>query len=242
MQSMLNSTAKVHVFAKECFFLQKTITPAPKNSLILVPRLSDILSWISNNTEMKKLFFILLTALAFASCSRNAQHIDYVLFWKGDGIGVSVALATPADTVVFSYASENGGMTDQMTWFQDLNIEKGKVLIDTSSLELTVTLSLNTEKPDSRMSFDARCPPITARPAVACGTSSAPTSTMRCCSRGRKICLPCLPMTTRHPFRSLGSRCPIIPFSASIMPERERSVLKGMCVTLHGRSSQATLC
>ncbi len=153
MQSMLNSTAKVHVFAKEYFFLQKTITPGPQNSLILVPRLSDILSWISNNIEMKKLFFILLTALAFASCSRNVQHIDYVLSWKGDGIGVSVALATPADTLVFSYASENGGMTDQMTWFQDLNIEKGKVLIDTSSLELTVI----PEHGEARFSYVVRC-------------------------------------------------------------------------------------
>jgi tubulin beta len=102
---------------------------------------------------MKKLFFILLTALAFASCLRNAQHIDYVLSWKGDGIGVSVDLATPADTVLFSYASENGGMTDQMTWFQDLNIEKGKVLIDTSSLELTVI----PEHGKARFSYVVRC-------------------------------------------------------------------------------------
>jgi hypothetical protein len=34
---LLNSTAKVQVFAKECFFLQKTITPGPQNSLFLPP-------------------------------------------------------------------------------------------------------------------------------------------------------------------------------------------------------------
>ena len=87
---------------------------------------------------MKKTFFVLLTALALVSCKEKTQSVDYVLSWKGDGIGVSVDLATPADTVLFSYASENGGMTDQMTWFQDLNIDKGKMLIVEDAAEMVI--------------------------------------------------------------------------------------------------------
>ena len=102
---------------------------------------------------MKKTIFVLLTALVLVSCNEKTQSVDYVLSWKGDGIGVSVILNSFVDTLLFSYASENGGMTDQMTWFQDLNIDKGKVLIDTSSLEITVI----PERGKARFSYVVRC-------------------------------------------------------------------------------------
>lgn len=53
----------------------------------------------------------------------------------------------------FSYASENGGMTDQMTWFQDLTVGQGEVQADTDSLELTVWL-VNGQ---ARFSYVVRC-------------------------------------------------------------------------------------
>ena len=108
----------------------------------------NLLNYMRNNV-----FFVLLVALALVSCKEKTQSVDYVLSWKGDGIGVSVDLSTPADTVLFSYASENGGMTDQMTWFQDLNIDKGKMLIDTLLRELTVI----PEHGEARFSYVVRC-------------------------------------------------------------------------------------
>lgn len=86
---------------------------------------------------MKKLSLILLACFLVA-CSSKRQHVDYVLSWKGDGIGVSVNLVSPKDTVLFTYASENGGITDQLSWLQDFNVSVGQVLIDSASRQLTI--------------------------------------------------------------------------------------------------------
>ena len=55
-------------------------------------------------------FFVLL------SCSTRVPHVDYTLSWKGDGLGVSIALESTKDTLLFTYGSEAGGQTDQMSW------------------------------------------------------------------------------------------------------------------------------
>ncbi len=113
---------------------------------------NNILS-LKTEIKMRKTFFILLTTLTFVSYAQETGHIDYVLSWKGDGIGVSVVLTSSADTMRFSYASENGGMTDQMTWFQDLTVSQGEVQTHTDSLELTVRL-VNGQ---ARFSYVVRC-------------------------------------------------------------------------------------
>lgn len=102
---------------------------------------------------MKNNYLILLMTLMLVSCAKKTEYIDYVLAWKGDGIGVSVTLNTPADTLHFTYASENGGMTDQMTWFQDLNVAKGEVLVDTATLGLAVAPDCG----QARFSYVVRC-------------------------------------------------------------------------------------
>ena len=99
------------------------------------------------------MFFVAMATLLFAACTPTTQHIDYVLSWEGDGIGVSVSLTSPDDTVPFTYASENGGMTDQMSWFQDLVVEKGQVLVDSASLSLAVM----PEHGQARFSYVVRC-------------------------------------------------------------------------------------
>ena len=82
---------------------------------------------------MKNLI-LLLGVLAVLSChSEKDARIDYELSWKGDGIGVAVTLTSPKDTVRFTYASEAGGMKDQMSWIQDFTVGRGEVLTDTAA-------------------------------------------------------------------------------------------------------------
>ena len=86
-------------------------------------------------------------------CTSKKSHVDYVLSWKGDGIGVSVDLTSPKDTILFTYASEAGGMTDQMSWFQELSISRGEVLVDTATRQLTIM----PDGGEARFSYVVRC-------------------------------------------------------------------------------------
>ena len=89
-------------------------------------------------TVIDRKLLSLLSIILLLSCSSNEPHVDYVLSWKGDGIGVSVEVTSPKDTILFTYASEAGGMTDQMSWFQDFDISHGEVLLDTATRQLTI--------------------------------------------------------------------------------------------------------
>lgn len=102
---------------------------------------------------MKKKLTIILINLMFVSYAQTSQHVDYALSWTGDGIGVSVTVHSAADTVIFTYASENGGMTDQMTWLQDLTVKRGDVIVDTASLELAVV----PKHGQARFAYVVRC-------------------------------------------------------------------------------------
>ncbi|MBQ9666311.1 MAG: hypothetical protein IJ635_01480 [Bacteroidaceae bacterium] len=102
---------------------------------------------------MKKNFLFLLTASLIASCSPQSQRADYALSWEGDGIGVAVTLTSPNDTVLFTYASDAGGQTDQMSWLQDLTVSQGEVLVDSATRELTIL----TDGGQARFSYVIRC-------------------------------------------------------------------------------------
>lgn len=81
------------------------------------------------------------------------SRVDYVLSWKGDGIGVSLTVDTPKDTMRLSYGSDAGGQTDQMTWLQDLQVAHGKLMVDSMERALTVI-------PDggkAKLSYVVRC-------------------------------------------------------------------------------------
>ena len=56
-------------------------------------------------TVIDKKLLSLLSIILLLSCSSNEPHVDYVLSWKGDGIGVSVEVTSPKDTILFTYAS-----------------------------------------------------------------------------------------------------------------------------------------
>jgi len=100
-------------------------------------------------------FLIPITALFLVcvSCARQDRHADYVLEWKGDGLKVMLKVNTPLDTVRFTYASENGGQKDQMSWFQDFAVDRGSVSIDSASRTLTIVPQRN----QAEFSYVVRC-------------------------------------------------------------------------------------
>lgn len=102
---------------------------------------------------MPKKMILFMAVVTLISCSSKKSRVDYVLSWKGDGIGVSVDLTSPKDTLLFTYASEAGGMTDQMSWFQDLVINRGEVLVDTATRQLTIL----PDGGEARFSYVVRC-------------------------------------------------------------------------------------
>ncbi len=95
----------------------------------------------------------LLSALLLISCSSVQEKTDYVLDWKGDGIGVEVTVRSQMDTLYFIYATENGGQKDQMTWFQDFSATDGRVSVDTSTRIITII----PEKGTASFSYVVRC-------------------------------------------------------------------------------------
>ncbi|MGM9685289.1 MAG: hypothetical protein ACI3YI_03560 [Bacteroidaceae bacterium] len=98
----------------------------------------------------KTLTFLVLLALLL-SCEK--PHVDYVLSWKGDAIGVSVDVISDQDTILFSYSSDNGGQTDQMSWIHDFIITEGKVLTDSA----TRTFSVLPDNGKVCFSYDVQC-------------------------------------------------------------------------------------
>lgn len=74
----------------------------------------------------------LFVVLILLSCSTPVPHVDYTLSWKGDGLGVSIVLESTKDTLLFTYGSEAGGQTDQMSWIQNFTVIQGDVLIDST--------------------------------------------------------------------------------------------------------------
>jgi len=58
---------------------------------------------------------VMLVAGQSNTDGRVDSSVDYVLSWKGDGIGVSLTVDTPRDTMRLSYGSDAGSQTDQMT-------------------------------------------------------------------------------------------------------------------------------
>lgn len=93
---------------------------------------------LQNGRRMRFLIPITALFLICASCARQDRHADYVLEWKGDGLKVTLKVNTPLDTVRFTYASDNGGQKDQMSWFQDFAVDRGSVSIDSASRTLTI--------------------------------------------------------------------------------------------------------
>lgn len=102
---------------------------------------------------MHRILCIILPFLLILGCSHPQDRADYVLSWKGDGIGVDVTVRSSADTVLFTYASEAGGMTDQMSWFQDFAVEKGTVTVDSLTRDITIL----PDKGAARFSYVVRC-------------------------------------------------------------------------------------
>ena len=102
---------------------------------------------------MHRILCIILPFLLILGCSHPQDRADYVLSWKGDGIGVDVTVRSSADTVLFTYASEAGGMTDQMSWFQDFAVEKGMVTVDSLTRDITIL----PDKGAARFSYVVRC-------------------------------------------------------------------------------------
>ena len=100
-------------------------------------------------------FLIPITALFLVcvSCARQDRHADYVLEWKGDGLKVTLKVNTPLDTVRFTYASDNGGQKDQMSWFQEFAVDRGSVSIDSASRTLTIVPRRN----QAEFSYVVRC-------------------------------------------------------------------------------------
>lgn len=72
------------------------------------------------------------------SCSSHDPQVDYTLSWRGDGLGVSISLESRKDTFMFTYGSDAGGQTDQMSWIQHFNVTRGDVLIDSASRSFAV--------------------------------------------------------------------------------------------------------
>ena len=68
-------------------------------------------------------------------------------------VGVAVAVQSAADTVLFTYASDAGGMTDQMSWFQDFAVDKGSVTVDSLSRDITIV----PDKGTAKFSYVVRC-------------------------------------------------------------------------------------
>jgi len=81
---------------------------------------------------------VMLVAGQSNTDGRVDSSVDYVLSWKDDGIGVSLTVDTPRDTMRLSYGSDAGGQTDQMTWLQDFQILQGKMMVDSVERVLTV--------------------------------------------------------------------------------------------------------
>ena len=100
---------------------------------------------------MHKVPHSILALFILAACSHPGERADYVLTWKGDGIGVTVTVQSAADTVLFTYASDAGGMTDQMSWFQDFTVEHGSVTVDSLSRDITIV----PDKGTAKFSYDA---------------------------------------------------------------------------------------
>lgn len=72
------------------------------------------------------------------SCSSHDPQVDYTLSWRGDGLGVSISMESRKDTFMFTYGSDAGGQTDQMSWIQHFNVTRGDVLIDSASRSFAV--------------------------------------------------------------------------------------------------------
>lgn len=102
---------------------------------------------------MHKVLHSILALFILAACSHPGERADYVLTWKGDGIGVTVTVQSAADTVLFTYASDAGGMTDQMSWFQDFTVEHGSVTVDSLSRDITIV----PDKGTAKFSYVVRC-------------------------------------------------------------------------------------
>ncbi len=103
---------------------------------------------------MNPLIFILFCAsVLITACTDKSDRIDYTLSWTGDGINVMMDVRSRIDTILFTYATENGGFTDQMSWFQDLTPLKGEVTANPATRKIAVV-------PDgdrARLSYTVRC-------------------------------------------------------------------------------------
>ena len=98
-------------------------------------------------------FIFLCASVLLTACTNKSDRIGYDLSWTGDGIRVDVDVQTCLDTIFFTYATENGGFTDQMSWFQDLTPSKGVISADPATRKITVV-------PDggrARLSYTVRC-------------------------------------------------------------------------------------
>ncbi|MCR4965127.1 MAG: hypothetical protein K6A41_05680 [Bacteroidales bacterium] len=102
---------------------------------------------------MKKIPLLLSILLIAHVAQSQIQQIDYLLSWKGDGLGVTVTVKSDQDTLLFTYATDNGGFTDQMSWFQDLTVSKGRVEVAPNSRQLTVL----PVKGNATFSYTVRC-------------------------------------------------------------------------------------
>ena len=102
---------------------------------------------------MSEKVFPLLFVFLLMSCSSVMERTEYVLDWKGDGIGVEVTVQSPEDTLHYVYASDNGGQKDQMTWFQDFSASSGRVTVDSSTRRITIV----PENGIARFSYVVRC-------------------------------------------------------------------------------------
>jgi hypothetical protein len=102
---------------------------------------------------MSEKVFPLLFVFLLMSCSSVTERTEYVLDWKGDGIGVEVTVHSPMDTLQYVYASENGGQNDQMTWFQDFSSSDGRVTVDSLTRRITIV----PENGIARFSYVVRC-------------------------------------------------------------------------------------
>ncbi|MBR1435845.1 MAG: hypothetical protein IJ584_12145 [Bacteroidales bacterium] len=110
---------------------------------------------MAGNSPRKKILFslLMLTVALLSSCSKGGERADYILSWKGDGLGVEVSVRTLSDTLRFSYATENGGVKDQLKWFQDFSVSEGVGKMDS----LSRVISFVPEKGKVGFSYTVRC-------------------------------------------------------------------------------------
>ena len=102
---------------------------------------------------MSEKVYPLMFVFLLISCASVKERTEYILDWKGDGIGVEVTVNSPVDTLYYVYASENGGQKDQMTWFQDFSASNGRVTVDSSTRRITIV----PENGIARFSYVVRC-------------------------------------------------------------------------------------